>query len=400
MTDHDLSDLLERSGERVTVGGAPLPEMLADAGRLRRRRATLRSLVAAAAVVAVVGGTALATAGDPSPSGGTDLPAASESAAPVPPGTRLVGIGHAAIAVPKDWSTNATRCGVATEPTVVIDVTVVEMCAWSGHRVFENIWVGRGGTRSLSNPLEDAQVDGIDVQRGTTSCEPTGNRLTLCTGAVYVPSSNAFFQAEAETKERVDEILSWVRVVPDLVAVPGFENANLVFQDDDAAEHYRAELEEAGLEVEVVTERESGGKPGYVLGVSPAPGEMIEPGDVVTLTEVAEPRGPADEVRVEVSSTGPGDSMDYRGRTDEQIRAGATIRLPLGASIWAYGHGKRIGTLAGSVSGSSLALDDWLEGPNYGRSWEAVSPGTSVLTLTITADGEPVILGTVTVVVG
>ncbi|MCD4527210.1 PASTA domain-containing protein [Nocardioides sp. cx-173] len=396
MTDQDLSELLERAAQRVAVGGAPLPQMLVDGGRLRRRRAMLRSLVAAVAVVAVAGGTALASAGDPAPSKGTDpLPAAD-----VPAGTRLVGVGHAAIAVPETWSVNATRCGVATEPTVVIDVTVVETCAWLGPRVFDNVSVDHAGTRSLSEPLQEAEVDGVAVQRGTTTCEPTGNGLRRCVGGVFVPSSNAFFEAEAASRERVDEILSWVRVVPDLVAVPGFESVNLDHQDDDSAAHYRADLERAGLEVEVVTQRQPGGKPGYVLGVRPAPGAMLEPGGVVTVTEVAEPRGPADEVRVEVNSVGPGDRMDYRGRTDAQIRAGTTIRLPVGARIWAYGDGRRIGTLAGAVTGSALALDDWQEGPNYGRSWKAVAPGRSTLTLTITADGRSVTIGTVTVQVG
>ena len=36
--------------------------------------------------------------------------------------SRLVGLGHAAIAVPDDWGTDATRCGVPMRDTVVIDV--------------------------------------------------------------------------------------------------------------------------------------------------------------------------------------------------------------------------------------------------------------------------------------
>lgn len=395
MTDRDLSDLLERSAERVAVAAPPVPAMLAGARRLRRRRATLRSLVAVAAVAAVLGGTALVTAGEPSPSADTDP----TPAAPVPPGTRLVGTGHAAIAVPEEWSTNAMRCGVASEPTVIIDVTVVETCARLGRRVFDNVRVVAGGATRLGRPVRDQEVDGVTIRRSATACEPTGNRLTLCTGDVYVPSSEAFFQAEADTRERVEEILSWVRVLPDLVAVPGYGDANMDHQDDDAAEHYRAELEEAGLDVEVVYERRPGGKPGYVLDVRPAPGEMLAPGDVVTVTEVAEPRGAADEVRVEVNSVGPGDDVDYRGRTDEQLRAGARIHLPVGARIWAYGHGRRIDTLAGDVSGTGLAPDDWKEGPNYGRSWVAVAPGTSTIALTVTADGQLVPIGTITVVV-
>jgi len=84
---------------------------------------------------------------------------------------------------------------------------------------------------------------------------------------------------------------------------------------------------------------------------------------------------------------------------DEVIRAGATIELQVGDRIWAYASGKRASTLAGQLDGASLAVDDRVDGPNYPNSWEAVARGKSTLALTITADGEPVRLGVVTVVV-
>ncbi|GAB2757192.1 PASTA domain-containing protein [Nocardioides pakistanensis] len=400
MTDHDLANLLERSAERISIGAPPVSEMLVRADRLRRRRSTTRAVVAAAAVVAVIGGTALVAAQGSDPSGGSlDGPADTQPAEPIPAGTRLVGIGHSAIAVPEDWATNALRCGTATEPTVVVDVTVIETCGWLSPEVFDNVWVEQGVNRNMFSPAEDFEIDGVAAQRDETSCTAYGDRVRQCSGTVFVPSANASYRAQAATKQRVEEILSWIHIVPDRVAVPGFGPANMDHQDDDAGEHYRAELQAAGLQVEVITEPRPGFKPGYVLGVSPGPGTMVEPGDVVSMTEIAEPRGPADEVHVEVNSVGPGDSMDYRGLSDEQIRAGAEIRIDLGATIWIYGHGKRIGTLGGEVSGSALTLDDWKEGPNYGRSWTAVERGTSTLTISITAYGTPITLGTVTVIV-
>lgn len=106
-------------------------------------------------------------------------------------------------------------------------------------------------------------------------------------------SANASYRAQAATKRRVEEILSWIHIVPDRVAVPGFGAANMDHQDDDAGEHYRAALEAAGLQVAVITEPRPGFKSGYVLGVSPGPGTMVDPGDAVSMTEIAEPRGPA-----------------------------------------------------------------------------------------------------------
>lgn len=84
-------------------------------------------------------------------------------------------------------------------------------------------------------------------------------------------------------------------------------------------------------------------------------------------------------------------------RSDKQIRAAATIKLSVGDRIWAYADGKRAGTLAGELDGTSLMVHDWKEGPNYPHSWVAVSPGRTHVTLSIRADSKPVILGVVTV---
>jgi len=402
--DHDLADLLERSADRVPVGAPPVSSMVVAAAGLRRRRAMRRvttAVVVSAAIVA--GGTAVVAGvrGDPTdagdPMGHRNTP--SQVVAPVPSGSRLVGIGHSAIAIPQDWSTNAIHCGVATEPTVVIDVTIIETCGIGQPVVFDNVWIERGSNPNIFHPTGDIEIDGVIAQRDEVSCIDVGGSRQLCSATVFVPSADASYRAQADTRQRVDEILSWIRIIPDEVAVPGFGAANLEHQDDDAGEHYRAQLAEAGLEVQVRTEPGPGAKPGYVLDVVPRPGTMLTPGMAVTMTEIAEPRGPADEVAAEINSVGPGDSMDYRGRSDAQIRAGTTIHLDLGSTIWLYGSGRRAGTLAGEISGSALAPDGWKEGPNYGRSWTAVGPGTSTITVTITADGRRFVIGTVTVVV-
>ncbi|GAB2458754.1 hypothetical protein GCM10027062_43280 [Nocardioides hungaricus] len=401
MTDRDLTELLERTADRVPVGAPPLSELRTGADRLRRRRGRLRAAAAALGVVAVVGGLASVAAlvPGPAPEQADAGPTGTTASDPVPADRRLVGVGSTAIAVPQGWATNALRCGTATEPTVVVDVAVIETCGWIGAPVFESVWIERGVNRRMFQPVESIEIDGVPAQRDETTCTAETSGDTRCAGTVVIPSANASYRAEAASAERVDEILSWIRVVPDLVAVPGFEDANIRHQDDDAGESYRTALEAAGLRVEVRTESRPGSKAGYVLGVSPGPGTMLEPGDTVTMTEVAEPRGPADEVSVEVNSVGPGDSMDYRGLGDAELRAGGELTVDLGSTVWVYGNGPRIGTLAGEVSGTALTLDGWEQGPNYGRSWEAVERGTSTITVTITADGEPITIGTVRVTV-
>ena len=126
---------------------------------------------------------------------------------------------------------------------------------------------------------------------------------------------------------------------------------------------------------------------------------MVRPGTVVTVTVVAEPRGPADEVDVGINSVHYDPTEVYRGLDDAQIRAGATIKLYVGDYIWAYARGKRARTLAGELDGTSLAVNDRKRCPNYPHSWTAVSRGETKITLTITADGNPVVVGTVTVLV-
>jgi hypothetical protein len=125
---------------------------------------------------------------------------------------------------------------------------------------------------------------------------------------------------------------------------------------------------------------------------------MVRPGTVVTVTVVAEPRGPADEVDVGINSVHWPEEV-YHDLDDSQIRAGATMKLYVGDQIWAYARGKRARTLAGELDGTSLAVSDCKKCPNYPHSWIAVSRGETMITLTITADGKPVVLGTVTVLV-
>lgn len=393
MTDDHLTELLERAADRVHVGPAPVDAMVGDADRRRRRRALTLTLASAAAVVAVAGGTAvLSSTGGAS---GPQPPAASPT--PVAPASdmRLVGLGHAAIAVPEGWGTNVTRCGVPQQDTVVIDVGAVDACLVKRPRGVESVEVTHGKPRFDFTADETFTVDGVEAQRQETRCEPDVGDTRVCNATVYLPSLGVSFRAESSSSAAdVDRILEQIRLAPDQVGVPGYQTlaAN---QQGDSGEKYLDALREAGFTGEVRTKKLPGVAAGYVLGASPQPGTMLDPGAVVTVTVVAEPDGPADEVRVGMAA-GEGDMA----LEDAQIRAGATIEVAVGDRVWAYADGRRAGTLAGELDGSSLAVDDWKQGPNYPHAWVAVAPGRTTVTLTITADGKPVVLGTVTVIVG
>lgn len=397
MTDDHLTELLERATDRVHVGPAPVDAMVGAADRVRRRRALTLTLASAAAVFAVAGGTAVLSSSGGAP--GPQPPAASPT--PVAPASdmRLVGLRHAAIAVPQSWGTNVTRCGVPQQDTVVIDVGATDACLTKRPRGVESVEVTHGKPRFDFTADETLAIDGVEAQRQETRCEPDVGDTQVCNGTVYLPSLGVSFRAESSTSAAdVGRILEQIRLVPDQIGVPGYQTL-AVNQQGNSGEKYLDALREAGFTAEVRTKKMPGVAAGYVLEASPQPGTMLDPGAVVTVTVVAEPDGPAEEVRVGVNSS-DASGNDYKSLEDAQIRAGATIELAVGDRIWAYADGSRAGTLAGELNGRSLAVDDWKEGPNYPHSWVAVAPGRATVTLTITADGRPVVLGTVTVLVG
>jgi len=289
------------------------------------------------------------------------------------------------------------RCGTPTQDTVVIDVGAVELCGFLTPQTFDSVWLEHGGPAQADYQAQTHyEIDGVPAERSKTTCQTVGNGAQACTGTVHVPAEDAYFTATSATADGVDRILDGVRMLDGQVGVPGFQEADLEDDQSRAQETYVESLRALGLEPKVVLESHPGMQPGFVLGVEPGAGTVVEPGSTVTVTATAPPNGPADEVQVGVNSLHG--EMGYQDLTDEQIRAGATIRLKVGDTIWAYADGKRAGTLVGELDGSTLAISTWADDPNLPHSWKVVSAGTTTITLTITADGKPVVLGTVTVV--
>lgn len=392
MTDQHLSELLERAADRVNTGAPPTAAIVQDAGRVRRRRTLTFALVSAAAVVVVAGGTTVLT--NPGDNPGPQPPVASPSPAVPSADQRLVGVGRVAIAVPQRWGTNDTQCGTPQRDTVVIDVGAIPMCLIPRPRGVDSIEITEGEPRFDFTADETLTVDGVAAQRQATTCETGYGDSTVCHATVYFPSLEVSFRAESSTgPAQVDRILEGIQMVSDQVGVPGYQRI-ADNQQGNSGEKYLQALGEAGLASEVRTQKYPGIDAGYVLDVSPQPGEMVKPGSVVTVTVVAEPEGPADEVRVGMAAGEGEEALE-----DSQIRAGGTLELAVGDRVWAYASGRRAGTLAGELDGDSLTIDNWEEGPNYPHSWVASTPGRTEVTLTITADGAPVVLGTVTVVV-
>ncbi|WP_109508297.1 PASTA domain-containing protein [Nocardioides speluncae] len=294
MSDRDLTDLLERLGERVDVSPPPLAAMTRAADRTRRRRtAWVVGGAVAAAVALVAGGTQVI--GDGLADGTDPRPPADRA---VPAGMRLVGLGHAAIAVPNDWGRNEVGCGTPIKDTVVIDLTVTPACLIQRpadvDAVRINVGVRRGG--------EDIEIDGTAARRTPTTCSPGQNDegIVTCSASIYVPSEGVGFEASSSTsRERVDEILDEVRILDDEVGVPLFDPlAGRV-----SADNYAERLRDAGLTM--VKKWGAGqGPAGAILDVQPESGTVVEPGTQVTVT-VNRPRSPLDQLELGYRQSAP-----------------------------------------------------------------------------------------------
>ena len=280
MTDHHLTDLLERAADRVSVGPAPVSTMVGVASRARRRRTVTAVVAGATAVVAVAVTSAVLSPPEAQP------PMSSPAPGPaVPPdGMRFVGIGHAAIAVPEEWGTNETRCGTPQHDTVVIDASVIPACSFRRPNSVESVELTAGSRRFDFATDREISIDGVSADRQATTCADWGDSREVCNGTVYIPSLNVGFRAESSTgAAEVDQILEQIRVLPGLVAVPGIESVNM-FRQRTAVDRYEVALQAAGLEAEVRATRRPHLTAGYITGLEPEVGTMVPPGSTVIVT--------------------------------------------------------------------------------------------------------------------
>jgi hypothetical protein len=281
MTANDLRELLRTTAAEGSDAVDLAEDELAD--RIRRRRIRARRFAVggvALAAAAAIAATMLAVR----PTGGHPPAATTPS---VPAATRLVGIGHAAIAVPEQWATNQLGCGTPLKDTVIIDAGPQDLCETPEPKGVESVLV-RSGKPIDFHADETFELDGVRAERQRTRC--TGdNRVTICSGAVFIPSLDVAFQAESSTNAgEVHSILARITIVPDKVGVP----EPLFSESNPAArfgEQYADRLTALGLKPHIQTRKSPGSIPGNILTVSPSPGTMLTPGATVTVTVLAQP---------------------------------------------------------------------------------------------------------------
>jgi hypothetical protein len=301
MNESQLTELLERAGDRTPVGPPPIDAMRAGATRRKRRRTALVSLAAAASVVAAAGGTAMLMAPEggeqkvPAATKGTNLPPSVSNSSPtngVEVGTRLVGLGHVGITVPRNWGTNQARCGTPTSDTVLVNAWFVQLCSIPRPAGVESIELGAGEPGPVYKfhfrAEESFEIDGVRAQRQRTTCDTGNPGVALeCVGIVFLPSTGVWFRAESSTSAaEVDRMLDRIVVLPGRVGVPEYAGA-ISKGDGSSGQKYADKLRALGLRVVTLTAKSPNYTPGELLKVAPFPGTMLPQGATVTITVVA-----------------------------------------------------------------------------------------------------------------
>jgi hypothetical protein len=294
MNEDDVVDLLDRLGADVRVRSAPVDRIFKERSRLHRRRITWTVLGSAAATTVIVTASVAVAQGWPSaqtPS--THVPSAAQHAhsgmatpTTPPPGKRLVGVGHASIAVPQGWGTNQITCGPtsATTNTVVFNVTVFAACAAGlapRASVAEVAHASDLPPYPGFTPARHISIDGHPALRTRIICRFEGVKHPPCTGAVFIVSESASFQVTSHHASIVAHLLDSIHVDQQRVAVP--ESHEQVY-DPDGADRFVAAAQALGLKVVITTGPAMRSRPGGIISVLPYPGTVLAPGDTIHLT--------------------------------------------------------------------------------------------------------------------
>lgn len=303
MTGDRIIEELVRLTDSYQPNPPPIDTLIIDGSRKRRRRATLAITGVAAAAVVIIGtGAALTNqTGSPHPDPSTQGPTD-----PTPQNTRLVGVGHAAIDVPRSWSTNHTACGTPTDDTVIINVTIVPSCAIFPRPRVSSVDVvfrdRRPGYPDFTH-AETVNIDGVDAFRTPLDCTNVTSRRVrhgsdpaperVCTQATWIPEESALFIATTPQPETTQELIDTVHIDPSYAAVP---KSNLIATPKEAVATFTRNAQALGLRVVVKTQDQPRFDPGSILGVSPATGTVLPVGSTIHLT-LAEPATPTHRSR-------------------------------------------------------------------------------------------------------
>lgn len=270
---------LDRLWDEIPVDHLPVDELLV-AGQARRRRR--RTAVAGAAVAAalVVAAGILGVQGLQGSLPDQMVAEPGRAAA-----TRLVGIGHVAVAVPASWEENDASCNSPIRDTTYFPWP--QDCI-GPHRLVSSVAItALPPSRSVGgfpNLTADGEVQGHQVVASQATCSP--GQGESCRQTFGVPDLRAYFsvtipQDDGNALDEVRAIRESLTVLPpDQVAVP------YLFRP--SVKKMRDTLLEAGLSVKIVREPcPPNADCGFgVSGTTPAAGRVVRLGSTVTIVVV------------------------------------------------------------------------------------------------------------------
>jgi hypothetical protein len=245
------------------------------ASRRRRRRGLAAAAAATVAVVVAAGfvGSEVLTSGDR----GDDLVAAT-------PGTRLVGIGQAAVEVPAAWADGAATCNSPFKDTAFFPWP--QDCVGRSSYV-SSVAITSGGFTETGTRLSDLEpaghVEGHRVVADTAACAV--GQTESCAQVFGIPDLDAYFtvivreDVDGGAKNQVDAIRSSLTVLPD-------DQTTLPFVPPlGSVSQTRAALEAAGLAVVVEQQTcpPNASCVGGVVSTTPAAGSVVATGSTVTI---------------------------------------------------------------------------------------------------------------------
>lgn len=288
MSDEEIGDVLVRLADRYQGPPPPVEGLIAAGSRRRRRRSLGAAVAVAAMVIAIIGMAAVVTGNDKDANTDRSVRQPIER---FPADSRLVGVGHAVIAVPKGWATNKTICGTPLADTVVINVTGVPTCGYGRPPRVSDVNISVRERRPNYPDFASADqvdVNGVEAWRSPLDCTNVAGSFTrpgtqprhLCQQAMWVPAESALFIATTPRASSTQDLLDTVRVLEDRVAVP---QSNLTGHAPGIRARFIRSAESLGLVVRITSRRHSGFTHGSIVGISPSTGTVVRVGSTIHL---------------------------------------------------------------------------------------------------------------------
>lgn len=269
--------------------GAPPVDTLLTAGQVARRRRRRTAVAGTVAVtVLVIGGGAVAgqLVGIADESTREDV--ATADALEPPAGTRLVGLGRVAVAVPDDWDANAASCNTPLRDTYYFPHP--QDCQSAVQPEVSSIAISTGQDAGTTPLLPDIQRDGTvgghDVLSSGVICTP--QRGEPCFEVFGIRDLDVWFTVRVPRGESAADTIEAIR--DSLTVLPG-GYTTVPFVPYGTEAQVAEATEEAGLSVDVeyIDCPDTGLCVDGVSDISPAVGTALTTGSTVTVTVIGVP---------------------------------------------------------------------------------------------------------------